>query len=172
MTNSTRRALAPILLAALLATSACAGVAVPASPPPTAPTTASSGEKTSDAGDEDDDGALEQEQRLREAALPESISPGAFLDGDTLVSRIYADAHAPEGACDVLPSRFTRDALNALSAAVTSGSHAEGTFFGIYYDAQSDTLHVTGNITEDSLPQDALARGELTYEYAAEGGRM
>lgn len=114
--------------------------------------------------------SLEEEDRFRVQAVAEDVSPGAFTDGDRLVSRVYADADAPDGAT-TLPSRFTRASLDALQEQIAGLAGAEGIFYGFSYDAETDTVSVVGNVPQAELPAEAVRSGAISYEYTKDGGR-
>lgn len=114
--------------------------------------------------------SLAEEELLRSAALPESISPGVSVQGGTVVNRVFADASAPSPGAQ--PSRFTAASLAALQQELTQLAGQEGVFFGFGYRADSDSIEVTGNIPRSRLPQAALESGAITYQQVSTGGRQ
>ncbi|MBK7820041.1 MAG: hypothetical protein IPJ61_02935 [Tessaracoccus sp.] len=123
-------------------------------------------------GDYGRSSSLEEEERLRAAALPEAVSPGFYLEGDEIVVRIYSDVEAPAVESRTVPSRFTRASLEALKTSVAGLAGAEGVYFGLWYDAERDLVQVSGNLSEDALPEEPLRLGELRLETTEGGGRL
>lgn len=114
--------------------------------------------------------SLAEEQSLRSQVLSEDVSPGAFVDGDRLVSRVYSGSKAPAGVAST-PSRFTADSLDALQDKLTGLAGKDGVFFGFGYRADSDTVFVTGNLPKSALPETELRSGAIAFEYTTDGGR-
>lgn len=114
--------------------------------------------------------SLAEEAKFRSQALSEELSPGVYLAGDQVVSRIYADGKAPTDVTTT-PSRFTAASLTALQDRLAGLAGKEGVFFGFGYRADSDTVVVTGNLPKSALPEAELRSGALTFEYTTEGGR-
>ncbi|MDR0417181.1 MAG: hypothetical protein LBH76_07715 [Propionibacteriaceae bacterium] len=112
----------------------------------------------------------DEEERRRAQAWPDGLSPGAFADAERWVSRVFADVVAPPAA-ETLPSRFTETSLEALQGRLADLAGPDGVFFGYSYDAETDSVFVTGHLPEAALPSAALQSGALVYEYAADGGR-
>lgn len=114
---------------------------------------------------------LEEEARFRQQMLEEDVSPGAFRHGDHLGFRVFADrAGTGRNGGAVLPSRFITARFAALRSQLVELA-GPGLHFGIHYDAVSDRVAVTENIPESRLPADAVARGEIAYEFSQDGGR-
>ncbi len=116
--------------------------------------------------------SLEEEERFRAAALPDSVSPGFYLDGEEIVVRIYSDVEEPVVESRTAPSRFTRASLEALKTSIAGLAGAEGVYFGLWYDAERDLVRVSGNLSEDALPEEALRLGEVSLEVTEGGGRL
>ena len=115
--------------------------------------------------------SLEEEDRFRQQMLADDLSPGAFRDGERVVCRVYADRTATgRNGGAVLPSRFTAARLAELRRQLVALTE-QGLHFAVYYDAVSDRLAVTGNLPQARLPGDAVAKGEIRYEYSDDGGR-
>ncbi|MDO5094433.1 MAG: hypothetical protein Q4D79_13640 [Propionibacteriaceae bacterium] len=112
--------------------------------------------------------SLEEEAALEQETLPEEVSPGAYPSRGKLISRVYADESVPPGAQQ---SRFTQESLAALQTELTSLAGEEGKFFGFEYHPETDSVHVTGNISPSKLPARQLENGDLTFEYTTQGGR-
>jgi len=158
-------ALSGVLLLAMMTATSASG-----SPP-----TAEDQKKQAEAGtggnvDTGYSSSLDEEKRFAGQAVSDKVSPGAFAEGDQLISRIYADA-APHSGATTLPSRFTRKALEDLQACLTELAGAPGVFFGFSYDAKTDTVVVEGNIPQADLPADAVRAGRISYTYTRDGGR-
>lgn len=88
-----------------------------------------------------------------------------------LVSRVFADVDFPptEGKT-TRKSRFTTARLDELRNHLVSLA-GKGIHFGVYYDGAADCLHVVGNLDPARISADALASGEIVFEFSAEGGR-
>lgn len=114
--------------------------------------------------------SLTEEAALRDGQLPADTSPGAFLDGDRLIVRVFADAQAPEGVLAV-PSRFTRATLVNLEQQLANLATISGVFYGFGYRADTDSVFVTGNLPASALPAGALESGAITFEHTTDGGR-
>ena len=114
--------------------------------------------------------ALVQERAAAEQAVPESISPVHYDDNGVLVPRVFKDqtaALAKNAGARV--SRFSTTHLNDLEAALAGLSRQAGGAYGFYYDARRDTVIVEGNLDVNLLPAEALANGEITFTYTADG---
>jgi hypothetical protein len=68
------------------------------------------------------------------------------------------------------PSRFTGAELDGIYVQLEElAAHglSEGEFFSHFYDAETDTVRIVGNIRHDLLPADLRSSRALSYEFAA-----
>lgn len=114
--------------------------------------------------------SLTEESQLHSTELSQDTSPGAFMSGDQLTWRVFADVSAPDGIA-TMPSRFTKATLNDLEQQLSGLAGTPGVFFGFGYRADTDTVLVTGNLPLGLLPSDAVSGGALVHEYTTDGGR-
>lgn len=108
-------------------------------------------------------------------ALPESDSPGLYTtDAGRPVVRVFANrnlrvAGAALGAlgATAAPSRFTQATLAALSRDLENASRRSDASYEFHYDAESDTVALTGNLLAAELPTAAMTDGLVRFTPSA-----
>lgn len=118
---------------------------------------------------------LGEENALRAVAdaLPTTETPGLFTsDPGRPTVRVFADRseHSAKSklsrhGATTAKSQFTTGSLRALSARLENASRRAGVSYQFYYDAESDTVAVTGNLTAEDLR--GIPKGHLTFTPSA-----
>lgn len=117
---------------------------------------------------------LEEENSLRAlaSALPASETPGLFTTGSGHPTvRVFADRSEQaakgklSGSASTAKSQFTTASLGALSKRLESASRRADISYEFHYDAESDTVAVTGNLTAGELR--GVEHGQVTVTASA-----
>lgn len=123
--------------------------------------------------------SLAEESALRTLARSVSgaDSPGLFTtDAGQPMVRIFA-GHSTAATRAVVQShraasqnsRFTPQAMKSLMRGLESASRRAGVSYEFHYDAQSDSILVTGNLDPSELPAAALGSGLVRLVKTTEG---
>lgn len=120
---------------------------------------------------------LEEETTLAAVAraVPGSDSPGLFTTSSgQAVVRVFGDRSEQAAKAKVrglgattTKSQFTDGTLKALSKQLENASRRGDVSYEFHYDAESDTMAVTGNLGSSELPAAAVSSGKVTFTSTA-----